>query len=48
MTRNGKYVNHDKAGAVCMICRKRRNTLRSIQRHVKRDHGPARVEVRKP
>lgn len=41
--RRGKYVQHDAAGAICAICRKRRNTTRSVQRHVKQVHSGARV-----
>lgn len=44
--RRGKYVQHDAAGAICAICRKRRNTTRSIQRHVKQVHGTLRPYVR--
>ena len=44
MIRNGKYVEHDGAGARCAICRKRRNTVRSVQRHIKQKHRMATAE----
>lgn len=41
---HGVYWSHEHGLAMCLVCGKKRNTLRSVQRHFKQKHA-ARVKV---